>query len=65
MKRADDAADRLLERARDDQDIEASRLLKHLGRVHDVAMEVVRANTHQQAKAAYDELVDIFNGRER
>jgi len=64
MKRANDLADRLLERARDEDDVEAARLLRELAHVRHVAWEVVRARTHEQSKAAYAELVDLFKGRE-
>jgi hypothetical protein len=48
MKSAETHADRLLDRARDDHDIEAAALLRKLGRVHQVAYEMVWAKTHEQ-----------------
>ena len=57
-------ADLLLERARDEHDIEAARLLRKFKRSHDVAREVVKASTHQQSKAAYAELVDLMRGKD-
>lgn len=57
---ADILADRMLDRARDEDDIRAASLLRQLGRVHDVARKVVKAKTHQQSQAAYDELVELM-----
>lgn len=60
---ANQIADRLLDRARDEVDLDAAALLRKLGRTHAVAYEVVRAKTHEQSKAAYAELVDLMNGK--
>lgn len=60
---ANQLADRLLERARDELDLDAAALLRKLGRTHAVAYEVVRAKTHEQSKAAYAELVDLMRGK--
>lgn len=61
--RATRLADMLLDRARDEGDIEAATLLRKLGRTYAVAYEVVRAKTHEHSKAAYAELVDLMNGK--
>ena len=61
---ANQIADRLLDRARDEVDLDAAALLRKLGRTHAVAYEVVRAKTHEQSKAAYAELVDLMNGKD-
>jgi hypothetical protein len=63
MMTVDELSDLLLERARDEHDIEAARLLRKFKRSHDVAREVVMANTHQGSKAAYAELVDLMKGK--
>lgn len=60
---ANQLADRLLDRARDEVDLDAATLLRKLGRTHAVAHEVVRAKTHEQSKAAYAELVDLMSGK--
>lgn len=62
-KQCERLADRLLERARDDDDVKTAAVLRRLGRVYDVAFEVVRARTHEQSKAAYAELVDLMRGK--
>ena len=63
MKAAETHAERLLERARDGHDTEAAALLRKLGRVYSVAHEMVWANTHQQSKAAYCEMIDLIKGK--
>jgi hypothetical protein len=63
MTSAEQHADRLLDRARDDHDIEAAALLRKLGRVHQVAYEMVWARTHEQSKAAYVEMIDLIKGK--
>ena len=57
-------AERLMDRARDDVDLESASMLRKLGRVYAVSCEVVRARTHDQSKAAYAELVNLINGRD-
>lgn len=63
MKAAEDLAERLFDRARDEYDIEAAALLRKLGRVHQVAHEMVWARTHEQSKAAYVEMIDLIKGK--
>lgn len=63
MTSAKTHADRLLDRARDEHDIEAAALLRKLGRVHQVAREMVWAKTHEQSKAAYVEMIDLIKGK--
>lgn len=63
MKAAEDLAERLLDRARDEYDIEAAALLRKLARVHQVAYEMVWARTHEQSKAAYVEMIDLIKGK--
>ena len=52
-----------MEHARSEMDIDAAKLLRKLGEIHDAAREVVLARTHDHSKAAYAELVDIFKGK--
>ena len=63
MTSAEQHADRLLDRARDEYDVEAAALLRKLGRVHQVAYEMVWARTHEQSKAAYVEMIDLIKGK--
>lgn len=56
-------ADALLDRARDELDLEAATYLRSLGRLHAVANEMVRAKTHQQSVAAYAEMIDLIKGK--
>lgn len=61
--RAHRLADQLLHLPRNDDDIEAAKLLRHMSEVYEAARDVVLAKTHEQSKAAYAELVDIFKGK--
>ena len=63
MTSAEQHADRLLDRARAEYDVEAAALLRKLGRVHQVAYEMVWARTHEQSKAAYVEMIDLIKGK--
>jgi acyl-CoA-binding protein len=63
MKSAEKYADYLLDNARSDLDVEAAALLRKLGRVHDVAYEMVKARTHEHSRAAYVEMVDLMKGK--
>ena len=63
MQAADKLADYLLEHAHSDLDLDAARALRKLGRVYEVAFEVVHAKTHDHSKAAYAELVDLIKGK--
>jgi hypothetical protein len=63
MNLAEQHAERLLDRARDEHDIRAAELLRQFGRVHAVAREMVYANTHEQSKAAYVEMIDLIKGK--
>ena len=38
-------------------------MLRKLGRVHQVAYEMVWARTHEQSKAAYVEMIDLIKGK--
>ena len=49
--------------ARSELDNEAASLLRELGRVYDVAYEMVYARTHEQSKAAYAEMIDLIKGK--
>lgn len=57
-------ASNLEDRARDEDDLIAAKWLRSLYVVSDAARDVVMANTYQGSKAAYDELRDIFRGKE-
>lgn len=63
MKRADKLSDYLYENARSSLDTDAAALLRQLGRLYDVANEMVRAKTHDHSKAAYLEMIDLIKGK--
>jgi hypothetical protein len=48
---------------RNEDDIEAAKLLRQMAEVYEAARDVVLAKTHEQSKAAYAELIDIFKGK--
>ncbi len=63
MNRIERIANALEEMPRNEVDLEAARLLRELGRVFEVAKELVMARTHEQSKAAYAEMVDLIKGK--
>lgn len=63
MKRADKLADYLDDHARSELDNDAAAMLRKLGRIYDVARELVYAKTHTHSQATYAELVDLIKGK--
>lgn len=63
MKRAEELASFLDDNARSPQDNEAAAMLRKLGRVYDVAYEMVKAKTHEHSRAAYTEMIDLIKGK--
>ena len=63
MKNFNELADYLDDHARSDLDNNAAAMLRKLGRVHQVAHEMVWARTHEQSKAAYVEMIDLIKGK--
>lgn len=62
-QRAHELAEYLRTLPRGPEDLEAAKLLEQLARIGDAARDVVCASTHEQSKAAYAELVDMFKGK--
>ena len=56
-------ANALEEMPRSEIDLEAAKTLRELGKVFAAAREMVMANTHEQSKAAYAEMVDLIKGK--
>lgn len=63
MKNFNELADYLDDHARSELDNDAAAMLRKLGRVHQVAYEMVWARTHEQSKAAYVEMIDLIKGK--
>lgn len=63
MKSADKLSDYLYEHARSPRDTDAAALLRKLGRVYDVAYEMVHAKTHEHSRNAYLEMLDLIKGK--
>jgi hypothetical protein len=56
-------ANALEEMPRTEIDLEAAKTLRELGRVFEVAREMVMARTHEQSRAAYAEMIDLIKGK--
>jgi hypothetical protein len=63
LKKFTELADYLDDHARSELDNDAAAMLRKLGRVHQVAYEMVWARTHEQSKAAYVEMIDLIKGK--
>ncbi len=63
MKQADKFADYLNDHARSEMDNDAARLLRRLGKVYDVAYEMVHAKSHEHSRNAYAEMIDLIKGK--
>lgn len=62
-RRIERLANALEEMPRTELDLEAAKTLRELGRVFEVAREMVMAKTHEQSKAAYAEMIDLIKGK--
>lgn len=56
-------ANALEEMPRRELELEAAKTLRELGKVFEAARDMVMANTHEQSKAAYAEMVDLIKGK--
>jgi len=56
-------ADQLLHMPRNEDDVEAAKLLRDMTIVYELAREMVHAKTTQHSQACYAELVDLFKGK--
>ena len=56
-------ADKLRHLPRDENDLEAARLLERMAAVYDVAQEMVFARTDAHSRAAYAEMIDLIKGK--
>jgi hypothetical protein len=63
VKQAEKLADYLMDHARSDLDLDAAALLRRLGRVADVAHEMVYARTQEHTRNAYKEMIDLVKGK--
>jgi len=63
LRRIERLANALEEMPRTEMDLEAAKTLRELGRVFEVAREMVMAKTHEQSKAAYAEMIDLIKGK--
>jgi hypothetical protein len=48
---------------RDEDDLEAAKMLERTAQVYDVASEMVFARTDAHSRAAYAELIDLIKGK--
>ena len=63
VKKYEELARFLEESARFPEHNEAAAVLRKLGRVYEVAYEMVWAKTHEHSKAAYLEMHDLIKGK--
>jgi hypothetical protein len=56
-------ANALEEMPRSEIELEAAKTLRQLGKVFEVARDMVMANTHEQSKVAYAEMIDLIKGK--
>ena len=64
LRRIERLANALEEMPRTELDLEAAKTLRELGRVFEVAREMVMARTHEQSRAAYAEMIDLIKGKQ-
>lgn len=64
MKRYEELACILEERATNPEHNEAAAMLRKLGRVYEVAYEMVHAKTNEHSRAAYVEMIDLIKGKQ-
>ena len=64
MKKYEELARFLEDSAAYPEHNEAAKVLRHLGRVYEVAYEVVHAKNSDYQRAAYAELIDLIKGKQ-
>lgn len=57
-------ADKLRNMPRDEDDLEAAKMLERMALVYDVAVEMVFARTDAHSRAAYSEMIDLIKGKQ-
>jgi len=62
--KANRLAAKLLTMPRDEDDVEAAKMLKRMAHVYEVAQEMVFARTDQHSRAAYAEMIDLIKGKQ-
>lgn len=63
VNKVERVANALEEAPRREIDLEAANLLRELGRVLEVAREMVMARTNEQSRAAYLEMVNLIKSK--
>lgn len=61
-RKAEKFANALLEMPRGENDIEIAKLLKKMAKVYEAAHGMVYANTHEQSKASYVDMINLIKG---
>lgn len=56
-------AEKLSRLPRDEDDLEAAKMLRRMSQVYDVAVEMVFARTDEHSRAAYSEMIDLIKGK--
>ena len=62
LRKIERLANALEEMPRTEIDLEAAKTLRELGKVFEAARDMMLASTHEQSKAAYDEMRKLIKG---
>lgn len=62
VKQATRLANSFRELPRTENDLEAAAVLIELAKVYEVAFDMVYANTHEQSKQAYVDMINLIKG---
>jgi len=61
-RKAEKFANSLLEMPMGENDIEIAAVLKHLAKVYEAAFDMTYADTHEQSKKAYVDMINLIKG---
>jgi hypothetical protein len=61
-RKAEQFANSLLEMPMGENDIEIAAMLKHLAKVYEAAFDMAYADTHEQSKKAYVDMINLIKG---
>jgi hypothetical protein len=62
VRKAERFAESLLEMPMGENDIEIAAMLKHLAKVYEAAFDMTYADTHEQSKKAYLDMLKLIKG---
>lgn len=62
VRKAERFANALMEMPKNENDLEIAAVLKDLSKVYEAAFDMVYANTHEQSKKAYVDMINLIKG---